>query len=388
MGIGRFDRATHKFNLVLSIRYTAPAADLIQLQRAFQRASELLYDATDGRHQFGEIQVCLNSLGGASADAWVIISPNPANPIFDSGGYNPPPFSTPTPGVHMTLDKKVMDWPLVIVHEFAHFVYGLYDEYRFADGTEGAHCIGGTTANACIMEASQVDGDQFVAGTLVSGRISEFCASSNHTVNNRQGSNSCWHTMASRYYDLPDLQTATQAPPTAPAAALANWVVLDSTQRFVLVIDRSGSMTGDKLIEAKFGADWWADAILDNDALGVVSFSDTVSVDFPLHTITGPTDRNNVHAAVGSIAAKGMTSIGGGLRRALQEITNFGPRSVTESIVLLTDGIHNIGESPSQVLPDLIARGVRVFTIGIGPGVDTALLQQIATSTGGTHYVA
>lgn len=391
MGIGRFDQTSHKFNLVLSINYDA-TADLNQLKQSFQRASELLYDATDGKHQFGEITVCLNSSGGNNADIWVIVSPDPTNPVVDSDGYYPPPFSTPTPGIHMTLDKLVKDFPLLIVHEFGHFVYGLYDEYRFPDASTGAHCVGGG-ANVCIMEASQADGDSYnpATGNWIPGVIKEFCVLGNHTTDNEQGAISCWQTMASLsdYYDLNPIPTLPdEAPPTTPAAALINWVVLETTQRFVLVIDRSGSMMGDKLVEAKLGADWWVDAILSNDALAIVSFSDTSSLVYDFPPPGSSVDPITAHQRIQDIMADGLTSIGGGLRTAYNALSLAGPRTVAESIVLLTDGRQNSGEHPNTVLPDLIARGVKVYTIGIGTDVDPILLQNIASQTGGTYYVS
>lgn len=145
-------------------------------------------------------------------------------------------------------------------------------------------------------------------------------------------------------------------------------------------------MTGDKLTEAKYGADWWADNAVVGDKLGIVSFATSASVAYALHAIAGDPDRANAQTAIGGIAAGGQTSIGGGLRTALNQITGAGARAATQVVVLLTDGLHNNGESPSAVLPDLIANGVRVYTIGVGTDIDAALLQNIAHATGGTFY--
>lgn len=427
MGIGRFDQAKHQFNLVVSINYAASPADLLQLNRAFQRASELLYDATDGKHQFGEITVCRNSSGGSNADIWIIISPNQVNPIVDSDGYDPPPFSTPTPGVHMTLDKMVMDWPILIVHEFAHFVYGLYDEYRFPDGSESAHCVG-KGGNSCIMEARQIDGDRNfnpATGLWTPGVISEFCIDDPqpainsdgtlrprphyHSLNNEQQfayddpsdpdklSHSCWKVMANRYPDLvkPSGLPGLAGLPTeqAPAGAAAiKWVEVDALQRCVLAIDRSSNMMGNKLTEAKVGAHWWADSIPSNEQLAIVSFSDTASVDYPMHPITSQGDRGAVKNVISSLNASGATSIREGLLKARNEILNPTdttlPAAVTKIIVLLTDGRHNHGPGPdTALLQDLAQNQIKVYPIGIGPDVDTGFLQGIAAQTGGIYYV-
>ncbi|GAA0966698.1 VWA domain-containing protein [Actinocorallia libanotica] len=187
--------------------------------------------------------------------------------------------------------------------------------------------------------------------------------------------------------EYPGLTAPSSAPTaTAPAAAAIEWILLAPEQRFVLVIDRSGSMAGNKLAEAKFGADWWADNAVRGDRLGVVSFAGAASRNLGVTTINGDADRTSAQTAIAGLVAGGTTSIGGGLREGLNSILNAGPRAATQVMALLTDGLHNSGEHPSAVLPDLISNGVRVYTVGIGSSVDTALLQSIATATGGTFH--
>jgi len=53
VGIGRL--VGGRFNLVLSIRHNATAARLNEWRASWERASRLLFDATDGQHQFGDI---------------------------------------------------------------------------------------------------------------------------------------------------------------------------------------------------------------------------------------------------------------------------------------------------------------------------------------------
>ena len=255
-------------------------------------------------------------------------------------------------------------------------------------------CIGGTTSNACVMEGGWWDGDRFgddaTGGALVAGRVNEFCVASNHDPDDdtwqedRYGV-SCWETIVANY---PSMTAPAGLPVGAvPGGASAiGWVELVAEQRFMLVVDRSGSMTGNKLTEARFGADWWADNAVVGDRLGVVSFATAATVEFALQTINGDTERNAAQGAIAGIAAGGSTSIGGGLRQALDQIVGAGARAATQVVVLLTDGFHNSGESPSMVLPDLVANGVRVYTVGIGTDIDTPLLQNIASTTGGTFY--
>jgi hypothetical protein len=381
MGSGTFRAG--KFNLILSIRHNASAARVDEWRASFERASELLFDATDGQHQFGDIYVCNNSTGGRNADAWLLQPDGRSHSAVDALGNET---------AHMTLYGDERFKPFIVIHEFGHYGYGLRDEYIGPLGM--AECIGGTTADACIMENGWRDGDRFgndaTGGALVLGRVSEFCVASNHdpdgdTYQDDVHGESCWETMED---DYPDLTLPAELPvAAAPAGAdPINWTVLAPEQRFVLVVDRSGSMTGNKLTEAKYGADWWADHAVDGDLLGVVSYSDTVTPDYALQTISGDPDRTAAQLAIGSISAGGWTSIGGGLREALNQILGAGARAATQVVVLLTDGLHNSGESPSSVLPDLVDNGVRVYTIGIGPSIDSVLLEDIASTTGGTFY--
>jgi len=381
MGIGRL--VGNHFDLVVSIRHNAAQARVDEWEASFARASRLVWDATDGQHQFGTIWVCNNSTGGRNADAWLLDPDGRSSSAVRGLGSET---------AHMTLYGDERFKPFIIVHEFGHYGYGVYDEYEGSAGA--AECIGGTTSDACIMESSWTDGDRFgnsaTGGALVTGRVSEFCVPGNHdsdsdTYQDEQRGVACWSTMTSTFPGL----TAPAGTPTAAApggAGAINWVVLAPEQRYVLVIDRSGSMQGNKMAQALVGSTWWADNARTSDRLGVVSFATTARTDIGLTTIAGAADRTAVRNAVNSIAAGGETAIGEGLRRALNEILGAGQRAATQVMVLLTDGLHNRGEDPNAVLPDLAANGVRVYTIGVGPSIDSSLLQAIATGTGGTYY--
>lgn len=372
-----------RFNLILSLRHNAAAACLAEWRASFERASQLLFDATDGQHQFGDIYVCNDSSGGHNADAWLL----DADGISVSAVHG---LGSDTS--HMTLCADERYKPFIIIHEFGHYGYGLYDEYTGPAGS--AECIGGSTSDACAMEVGWPEGDRFgdlaTGGALVLGRVSEFCVASNHDPDGDTNQDtfhgvSCWETMVNNY---PDLALPADVPVAADpgGAAAINWIELLAEQRFVLVLDRSGSMSGNKLTEACYGADWWADHAVVGDHLGIVSYSNVITADFPLRQILGDPDRTDAQTAVAAISAGGTTSIGGGLREALNQILAAGARAATQVVVLLTDGLQNTGEHPDIVLPDLAANGVRVYVIGIGSTINATLLGDIADITGGSFY--
>jgi hypothetical protein len=413
MGTGKFDESTGKFNLTINIDYAQrppvtpiTAAQLQNWNRTFQKASELLFDATNGKHQLGVIQVCnsLNNLGNQVADLNLFVDTTGS---ADAGGGFGVLGPILTLGKHMTIYEDIIERPMVIVHELGHFIYGLYDENHARDGGPGGVCLGhdntgAPRSTACIMEATRDDGGRFDPTTNTMqfpfaghspDHISKFCSSANHTSTNeqdRRNGKSCWDTMVIPYPDL-------NPNPASTGADQIDWVVLDNTQEFVLVIDRSGSMMGEKLTEARFGADWWADAIPVDDYLGIISFTDTPSLVYGINQITINTDRSIPHNAISGIVPGRTTAIIDALRLALNTIVNFstssGQPSPVRTIVLLTDGIDNSSHEPlgtlqSGLLHDLINANIVVNTIGIGADVNQSFLQNIAASTGGEFYVA
>ena len=185
---------------------------------------------------------------------------------------------------------------------------------------------------------------------------------------------------------------------TAPAGLPPiGWVVIGNRLRLVLAVDRSGSMSVDnKEPLAKQAAVLFTDLCRPDEGefLGVVSFSNSPTLEFPIDEVTTvPDTKAGAVAAINGISLQNMTALGDGLRTSLSQIAAApADASVVEAIVVLSDGVHNFGtEAPNAVLPDLIARGVRVFTIGLGDPADPVYpldeptLLDIADQTGATY---
>lgn len=377
MGLGRYSNGL--FRLILSLRHDADAARLDEWRLSFQHASQMLFDATDGQHRFSEILVANNSRGGAEADCWLLEDPGQSGSSHRFG----------TVGEHCTLMADERFKPFIVLHEFSHYAYDVFDEYAGPSGN--AECIGGSVSNACIMESSFMDGDRFGnnggGGALVPGRVREYCVASNHdpdgdTRQHARRGHSCWESMVVRF---PDLVAPTGTPSSSSPGTVPNlkWTVLEDEQRVMLVIDRSASMAGGKLQEAQIGSHFWVDDTALGDRLGLVSYATSASVDRHLDFVAAEADRQPYHDVIDAWNAAGNTSIGGGLRTALDEILGSGLRAAAQIVVLLSDGLHNRGEHPDSVLPDLVASGVRVYAIGVGLTINEELLGRVASETGG-----
>lgn len=167
----------------------------------------------------------------------------------------------------------------------------------------------------------------------------------------------------------------------------------------VLVVDRSGSMLSPagapKFDAAKNAASLYVDAANEEDLIGAVSFggdnaepNDDSSLDSLLLPTTTPDHREDTKNAIQGLMTDPtvLTSIGDGLERARGEFAIRGSVLGEDWIILLSDGMENEGAFYSSVKPALMADGIKVHTIALGPQSDQALLQTIATDTGGTYY--
>lgn len=151
----------------------------------------------------------------------------------------------------------------------------------------------------------------------------------------------------------------------------------------MIIIDRSGSMAGTKLIQAKNAATSFIDNLVPgSDRVGYVSYSTSASL------ITGlSTSFSTTKTKIQATTASGNTNIGGAVKSAYQEIYNNGRDGVKHVVILLTDGEANISDvstlTPNQyaISRSNIAKldGTIIYSIGLGTSVDSNLLKSVAT---------
>ena len=156
----------------------------------------------------------------------------------------------------------------------------------------------------------------------------------------------------------------------------------------VVVLDRSGSMSGPRLAAARYALSALVDRLMPTDNFGVVTFDAEVDVVVP----AGPlTDRDAVRRAVRSIASGGATDLSAGYLRGLQEARRVaGPAGAR--VILISDGHANRGISDPDRLGGVAAQaaadGTVTTTLGMGLGYDERLLGAIARSGTGAELFA
>ena len=150
----------------------------------------------------------------------------------------------------------------------------------------------------------------------------------------------------------------------------------------VVVIDRSGSMAGWKMVAARRAAARMIDSLTSRDRFCAITF-DNVCELHPEPNLVDATDRNRFRAvlALAQVAARGGTELAEPLRRAAGMLAG-GTDDRERVIVLLTDGqVGNEDQLLRELVPHL--RNVRMFTLGIDQAVNAAFLRRLAAAGGG-----
>jgi Ca-activated chloride channel homolog len=153
-----------------------------------------------------------------------------------------------------------------------------------------------------------------------------------------------------------------------------------------IVIDRSGSMQGQKLSEAKTAAAMAVRRLGPSDVVSVVAYDDTVTVIVPAQRVT---DAERIIAAIDGIHDGGSTALFAGVSHGAAEVRKFLDRQRVNRVILLSDGLANVGPSSPGALAELGAslakEGISVTTFGLGLGFNEDLMMQLARASDGNH---
>ena len=158
----------------------------------------------------------------------------------------------------------------------------------------------------------------------------------------------------------------------------------------VLVMDASGSMTGQTIIDAKNAASGFLQSLGDDDYSAVISFTDSVRTHSTFtsdHKVS-----SNAVQQINSIYMAG-TCLYDAAYEAI-ELASTAP-SGRRAIILFTDGVDEKGNGEKcsvHALDDVISLGkttaIPVYTLGMGYRIDSKELQRLSSTTGGTFLAS
>lgn len=443
MGNGRF--VNGKLNFIVSADFTPSAAEMTVIRNCIQDASDFLYSATGGQIQLGDVYITDGNSGLVDAElvflqagdlsggsrgkygtpnTWAKISRNDrgnfrvlvhemSHHVWDLGDEYAGPMqsfqidkSAPAP------DRKTI--PIVngpaantLVNQQAIVRFGgSNDVRRQISSNTSTQIVVGTDypdlpTNSSIDTAylqdtnlgcgrPSVSGVSFCIMEDYSPGVTEFCQQNNHNALQQTDqqvlhNESCWDTIIGRpgFGSL----TVPAALPVNPPAAV-NFIDVLKENRFALVFDRSGSMSGDKLAYAKEGVKYWIDnCTIASDFLSIIAYNANNNILLPIIQASAIPNIATVEGDVEAVTATGQTNIRDAIREGVTQITSVANRAVSQAVIVLTDGKHNrpVGTRLTEALTDLLDNGVKAVTVAIGEGndVDASDLDQVAFESGG-----
>jgi Ca-activated chloride channel family protein len=155
------------------------------------------------------------------------------------------------------------------------------------------------------------------------------------------------------------------------------------------VIDRSGSMAGDRIAQAREAAVMAIKRLNDDDIASVVIFDDRVEVPVPAQKVA---DQGYFIGRIRQIGVRGNTAIHDGVTAGAREVRKHKDARHLNRVVLLSDGQANVGPTlPADFAAlgrSLLAEGISVSTIGLGVDYNEDLMLQLARAADGNHAFA
>ncbi|MDH4164345.1 MAG: VWA domain-containing protein [Nitrospirota bacterium] len=155
---------------------------------------------------------------------------------------------------------------------------------------------------------------------------------------------------------------------------------------FGLVLDRSGSMDGEKMDHLKEAVGYVMDHLNDDDLVSITIFDDQVETLIPSQAAR---NREEIKSKLGTIIARGGTQISDGLKAGLEEVKKGLSKERVNRILLLTDGQTWDDEPACTELADQAgSQGIAITSIGIGQDWNEKLLLELSDrSRGNSHWI-
>ncbi len=157
-----------------------------------------------------------------------------------------------------------------------------------------------------------------------------------------------------------------------------------------LVIDRSGSMAGEKIASARDAALEAVRRLSPEDIVSLIAYDSKVETLISAQRVG---DGRRLERAISGIEVGGNTALYGGVTRGAAEVRRHAEDGrYVNRVILLSDGLANVGPSSPEELgrlgTSLMKEGISVTTIGVGLGFNEDLMTRLAQrSDGNTYFV-
>ncbi|KAK7003556.1 calcium-activated chloride channel regulator 2 [Biomphalaria glabrata] len=423
-------------------------------------ASDYLYTATEGRAYFSNVTILIpntwtNTLSWPPAksenynNADVVIENSvpqrkkrslESNLKPSSGSYTQMFGGCGMPGIRIHLFTDIFDSngretygpsSRVFVHEWAHFRWGVFDEFpqegeeqfyfspstmqleavrcnlhiageliRLNNGSDVPCDLRNRSLENCIFKTSpHLQLNENITASIMDKimipSITHFCNDDHSDIGrvhnnespsrqNRLCSGKSTWTVISESEDFNNGKNSPRnVQDRSPSFKL---VKATSAKRLILAIDTSRSMNlHDNLMKTRQVVSTFVeDVLVDGTELGIISFSDSADMIVPMTKITDDASRQNVATKLPS-KCEGATDIGSALLKSLEVLERQSTQPSDTFIVVITDGSDTTGSNMNNVVETVIEAGAVVSIIALSNG-DNRGLEQLAILTGGRYY--
>jgi Ca-activated chloride channel family protein len=155
-----------------------------------------------------------------------------------------------------------------------------------------------------------------------------------------------------------------------------------------VVVDVSGSMSGEKLAFVQQGLELLVDGMRDDDELSLVSYSDRAQVRVEMSPVRD--QRIEFREAVRGLGADGGTNLTSGLDAGYRQVLSHFQSDHQNRVILLSDGNPTVGIIDSSSIVELSrgfnSEGIGLTTVGLGSDFNVNLMRDLALQADGNFY--
>ncbi|HYG36461.1 MAG TPA: VWA domain-containing protein [Clostridia bacterium] len=154
-----------------------------------------------------------------------------------------------------------------------------------------------------------------------------------------------------------------------------------------VILDRSGSMSGAKIEKARQAAMGLVDQLFPGDIFSLVTYSDSTEVVLRAQEVE---DKEALKRRISRIQSGGSTALYAGVQSGAEQIARHFSDKRINRIILLSDGLANVGPSSPRELRNLgrslSEKGIAVTTIGVGDDYNEELMAGLAEASDANYY--
>ncbi len=387
-GIGYFD-------LVVSLNWQPDQADKDgRLKNSFQQFAKDVFMMSEGKQKLRKLYVFTDSDQMNAADIRFLDVGGRSN--ANSGGilHSGARILTYT-GFSSGNARTDAYIGHTMAHEFGHYAYTLYDEYRgsASSSTRPSKPLSGDNPRPTIMNQQgtyqwfSVDSDYDTAAEKVTAQWRVYKASAWETLVKSPTSDKIPNDFIPTYPRVRYGEFDGFALPTVLTKPSAGWdsdfqIIYVNGSIAVLVIDDSGSMGFDPpaMPIAISAANQYVDLMEFGEKVAVVGFDSYARTEIGVTELKVQADKDAVKAAIDGLVADGGTSFSAALNQAQTILTTASSASENRYVVMMSDGQASMPDTSFYQ-----TNNIPVYTIGLGSGVNPSVLTAIASATGGSY---